>query len=317
MHRQHSGTTFARPGFLGRILVLVFSLACTATLAGEAPKQKRFDSPEQAVSALMTAVKAGDAAALVALLGPGARAAVQTGDRAVDRAGYERFARAYDEANKLTRSGDAKAVLVAGKDEWAFPFPIVKDTAGWRFDAAEGTEEVLRRRVGRNEIFTMQSMLAYVDAQREYYLSNPTGAKPLHYARRFISTAGKRDGLYWPVKSGERQSPLGPLFASRGPANAGEGSAPVPYHGYYYRILESQGPDAQGGAYGYVVQGRMMGGFALIAWPAVYGNTGVMTFIVNHDAVIYEKDLGTGTAAAAQKITRFNPDSGWKKAEIQ
>ncbi|HET9734626.1 MAG TPA: DUF2950 domain-containing protein, partial [Burkholderiales bacterium] len=232
-----------------------------------------------------------------------------------DREGRARFVKSYEEANKLDKSGEAKVFLSTGKDSWPMPIPIVKGTAGWRFDTKQGQEEILNRRIGRNELFTMQAMLAYVDAQREYYLRNPRNDKLLHYAQKFDSAPGKRDGLYFPTKAGEKPSPLGPLFASAkaaGYTKDGDGM-PDPYYGYRYRILKGQGPDAPGGAYDYVVQGRMIGGFALIAWPASYGSTGVMSFIVNHDGVVYEKDLGPGTAAAAGKITRFNPDKTWKR----
>ena len=195
------------------------------------------------------------------------------------------------------------------------PIPMVKGKDGWRFDAKQGGEEVLNRRVGRNELSTVQVMLAYVDAQREYYLRNPRNDKLLHYAQKFGSVPGKRDGLYFPTKAGEAPSPLGPLFTKAKAAGYGkdEDGLPDPYYGYRYRILTRQGPDAPGGAYDYVVQGRMIGGFALIAWPASYGNSGVMIFIVNHEGVVYEKDLGPDTAAAAGKITRFNPDKTWKR----
>jgi hypothetical protein len=224
--------------------------------------------------------------------------------------------KSYEEASKLEKTGD-KAVLNTGKDAWPFPIPIVKDGAGWRFDTKAGKEEVLNRRIGRNELSAIQVVQAYVDAQREYYLRNPQNDKLLHYAQKFVSAQGKRDGLYYATKSGERASPLGPLLLgakAEGYAR-GEGGKPTPYHGYHYRILKAQGPDAPGGAYDYVVKGTMLGGHALIAWPANYGNSGVMTFVVNHDGVVYEKDLGPDSAAAVGKITRFNPDKSWKQAE--
>ncbi len=243
------------------------------------------------------------------VLGPGSGKIVQSGDAVADKASRERFLRAYNEANRLDKSGDAKAVLSVGKDSWPFPIPIVKDAAGWRFDARQGQEEILNRRIGRNELSAVQAMLAYVDAQREYYLRNPQGDKLLHYAQKFASAPGKRDGLYFPTQAGEKPSPLGPLFASAKAEGytKGDSSLPVPYHGYRYRILRGQGADAPGGAYEYIAQGRMIGGFALVAWPASYGNSGVMTFIVNHGGVVYEKDLGPDTAAAVQKITTIQP----------
>jgi hypothetical protein len=210
-------------------------------------------------------------------------------------------------------------MLSTGKDDWPFPIPIVKNDAGWRFDNGAGKEELINRRIGRNELAVMQVALAYADAQREYYLGNPRKDKLLQYSQKFVSTQGKRDGLYWPTKEGEPQSPLGPLVAgvrakgySKAGTEAGVGDA---YFGYRYRILKAQGPDAKGGAYDYVVRGKMIGGFALVAYPAQYGASGVMTFIVNHDGVVYERDLGPDSAGAAQKMTRFNPDKTWKKSE--
>ncbi|HKA39037.1 MAG TPA: DUF2950 domain-containing protein [Burkholderiales bacterium] len=298
-------------------MATVGALCAAGLLAASGPataaetKGKTFASPEEAVKALVAA--AGDQKAVLAILGPEAKGIVSSGDAAADKADRERFLKSYGEANKLMKSGDDMALLVVGKDEWIFPIPIVKEKAGWRFDTKEGKEEVLNRRIGRNELSVIQAVQAYVDAQREYYLRNPQNDKLLQYAQRFISNKGKRDGLYFPVKAGEQASPLGPLFDRRQPAKKEEGTQRVPYHGYYYRILREQGPDARGGAYSYVAQGRMIGGHALVAWPASYGNSGIVTFIVNQDGVVYEKDLGRDTAAAAQKIARFNPDKSWKR----
>lgn len=302
-----------------RVCVLMASLTFSMAAIAAAPEAKHgsFASPEEATSALIVAAKSGDTKALLGILGPEAKAVLESGDAVADRAGRERFVKSFEEANKLAKSGESKAILIVGKDGWAFPIPIVKAAAGWRFDTAAGKEEILNRRVGRNELSAMQAVLAYVDAQREYYLRNPQSDKLLQYAQKLVSAEGKRDGLYWPAKAGERPSPLGPAFMrakAEGYAK-GEGDKLVPYHGYHYRILRTQGPDAPGGAYDYVVRGNMIGGFALVAYPAAYGNSGVMTFIVNHDGMIYQKDLGPGTAATAQKMTKFNPDKTWKRAE--
>ena len=288
-------------------------LAAIGTAAAAETKAKSFGSPEEAVKALVAA--AGDSKAVLAILGPEARPLINSGDAVADKADRERFLKAYAEANKLMKSRDDMTLLVVGKDEWIFPIPIVKDKAGWRFDTREGKEEILNRRIGRNELSAIQAVQAYVDAQRDYYLRNPQNDKLLQYAQRFISNQGKRDGLYFPVKAGEQASPLGPLFDRRQAAKKDEGTQRVPYHGYYYRILRAQGPDAPGGAYSYLAQGKMIGGFALVAWPASYRNSGVMTFLVNHDGVVYEKDLGPETPAAVGKIARFNPDKTWKRLE--
>ena len=301
MKSNPGGLAIALSRAIGMITLVSMLGAASIALAAEA-KQRSFAAPDDAAKALVAATKSGDMKAMLDILGPGSRAIVQSGDAVADKAGRERFVKSYEEANQLEKSGDSKVVLSTGKDNWPFPIPIVKDAAGWRFDAKQGREEILNRRIGRNELSAIQVVQAYVDAQREYYLRNPQNDKLLHYAQRIISTQGKRDGLYYPTKSGEPPSPLGALFAGG-----------RTYHGYRYRILKQQGPDAPGGAYDYVVQGRMIGGFALIAWPASYGNSGVMTFIVNHEGVVYEKDLGLGTAAAVGKITRFNPDKSWKR----
>jgi hypothetical protein len=284
-------------------------LGATAAYAAGA---KNFASPEEAVQALVAAARTGDIQAILSLLGPEAKEIVRSGDAATDKQEGKRFVSAYAEANKIVNANETTALLLVGKDEWILPIPIVKDAAGWHFDVAEGKEEILNRRIGRNELHAIEAVQAYVDAQREYYLRNPKNDKLLQYAQRFVSAKGGRDGLYFAVKPGERPSPLGPLFERRQPGPVGDASKRVPYHGYYYRILKGQGPDAPGGAYGYLAQGRMIGGFALVAWPAAYGNTGVVTFMVNQDGVVYQKDLGKSTAAAAAKITVFNPDKSWK-----
>ncbi|MEN9784007.1 MAG: hypothetical protein RJA24_1350 [Pseudomonadota bacterium] len=279
-----------------------------------APKQMTYASPEEAVQALIAAAKAADPKGMIAILGAGSKPLVDSGDAVSDKERRARFVASYDEASKLERSGDAKAILTTGKDAWPFPIPLVKDAAGWRFDTAAGKAEILNRRIGSNELSTIQSMLAYVDAQRDYYRLNPQKDKLQGYAQKLVSSKGKRDGLYYPTKAGEPLSPLGPLFdAAKAKGYGGTGAKATAYHGYHYRILKGQGADASGGAYDYMAKGKMIGGFALIAWPATYRNSGVMTFMVNHDGVVFEKDLGPNTASVAGKITRFNPDSSWRR----
>jgi len=290
----------------------LFAIGLLAATAAYAAGAKTYPSPEEAVQALVAAARAGDADAILAVLGSDAKQIVRSNDATTDKQTRKRFTKAYAEANKIVKANETTALLLVGKDEWIMPIPIVKDAAGWHFDVAEGKEEILNRRIGRNELHAIEAVRAYVDAQREYYLRNPKNDKLLQYAQRLVSAKGARDGLYFAVKPGERPSPLGPLFERRQPGPEGDGSKRVPYHGYYYRILKGQGPDAPGGAYSYLAQGRMIGGFALVAWPSAYGNTGVMTFLVNQDGVVYQKDLGKSTAAAAARITVFNPDKSWK-----
>lgn len=288
-----------------RTLCLVLAVACgLAQAAG--PAQRTFATPAAAVEALVAAVRGGQTKAMAELLGEEARPQLRSADAAADRSARERFLRAYEEVHSLEREGENRLVLQLGKDAWRFPFPLVKAGAAWRFDGRAGREEVLNRAIGRNELAAVQACQAYVDAQREYYLANPAQGPLLQYARRIRSSEGKRDGLYYPVKPGEAPSPLGPDY---------QGTKGTPYNGYHFRVLQAQGPDAPGGAYHYLVNGRMIGGFALVAYPAAYGKSGVMSFIVSHAGVAYEKDLGPDGAAIAARMTRFNPDKSWKRLQ--
>jgi len=297
--------------------VLFMALVVSDLALAENVKQLTFASPEEAVRAMVEALNSNDLKALEAIFGPDRRDLLTTGDPVVDQSGYERFLKLYGEKNRLEQTDD-KAVLSVGNEDWPFPIPIVKKNALWRFDTEEGSEEILARRIGRNELDTIQVCLAYVDAQREYALKDRDADGLLQYAQKFRSDEGMKNGLYWEVKVGEEQSPLGLLVAAaqeEGFNAKSTGNKPVPYHGYYYRILKGQGNEAPGGAYDYLVKGEMIGGFALVAYPAKYGSTGIMTFIVNHDGVVYQKDLGEKTEEAAQAITLFNPDSTWIKVD--
>ncbi len=281
-------------------------------------KQKTFKSPEEAVRALAGAVKGDDVNELMAIFGPSGKELVFSGDEVADKTGRDRFVKAYEEMNKLVSKDDKKVILHVGNGDWPFPIPIVRKGESWFFDTKAGKEEILNRRIGRNELNAIQVCLAYVDAQREYVLKDRDGDKLLEYAQRFISKEGEKDGLYWEAKEGEEQSPLGPLVAkaaNEGYAGKKSGDRRTPYHGYYYRILKAQGKNAPGGEYDYVVKGKMIGGFALVAYPAEYGNSGVMTFIVNQDGVVYEKDLGKDTEKIAAVIKKFDPDGTWKKVQ--
>jgi hypothetical protein len=278
-------------------------------------KQRAFASPEEAVKALVEALKSKDAKALEAIFGPGSKGLVSSGDPVADSAEYERTVNHLEQKTRLEQSA-GKVILYAGNEEWPFAIPIVKKEALWRFDSKQGREEILARRIGRNELSAIQFCLAYVDAQREYALKHRDSDGLLEYAQKFGSDKGKKNGLYWDVKAGEAQSPLGPLAAvAQKQGYSTKREKPEPYHGYYYRILKAQGKDAPGGAYDYVVKGKMIGGFALVAYPAKYGSSGVMSFIVNQDGVVYEKDLGKNTEKTAQAVKLFNPDSSWKKLE--
>jgi hypothetical protein len=252
------------------------------------------------------------------VIGPNSKRWLSSGDKVADAAGWRRFLAAYEKKHEIVKQGDAKAVLNAGDDDWSFPAPLIRKAGKWAFDAQAGNEEVLNRRIGRNELDTMQTLLAMVDAQREYASSDADGNGYNDYAARFMSSPGKKDGLYWPTKAGSPASPLGPLAARavrEGYGAQAKAGKPQPFHGYYYRMLTGQGKDAPGGAFDYLVKGRMFGGFAVVAYPASYGNSGVQTFIVNHDGVVYERDLGPGTVAEVAKMTRFNPGKGWNKVQ--
>ena len=270
-----------------------------------------YASAQAAVDDLVGAVRASDFARMQRVLGPGSNALIHSGDAVADTLGRARFIAAYDAHATIEPQGEDKATLLIGENDWPFPVPLVKSGRGWSFDTASGTRELLDRRIGRNELSAIQVCLAYVDAQREYAETAGNEGGVRQYARKFSSTRGKRDGLYWPTPEGEKSSPLGPLVAK---ARA-EGYAKQPYHGYYYRILLAQGPDADGGAYDYVAKGRMIGGFALVAYPARWGSSGVMTFIVNQDGIVYEKNLGSRTSAIAGKMLRFDPDASWTKVQ--
>jgi hypothetical protein len=291
-------------------------LVISATSQAETVKQRTFASPEEAVKALVEALKSNDAKAVEAIFGPGSRDILLSGDRVADKAVEEKFLSRYGEKNRLEVT-EAKANLTIGNDDWPFAVPLAKKDGLWYFDTKAGKEEILARRIGQNELGAIQVCLAYADAQREYFLKDRDGDGLLEYAQRFRSDPGKKNGLYWEVKAGEGQSPLGPLFAAaqeKGYSTKAAGGKPVPYYGYYYRILTGQGKNAPGGAYDYVVKGNMIGGFALVAYPAKYGSSGVVTFIVNHDGVVYQKDLGKNTEKAALAMKLFDPDSTWKKA---
>jgi len=293
------------------------SAADTSAAKARTQVQQHFATPEAATAALVAAVRADDPRRVRAVLGPGSDKLISSGDRVADQQGRARFVAAFEKKSRIELEGDAKATLVIGENDWPLPFPIVKGTDGWKFDAKSGAEEILNRRIGRNELAAIQVCLAYGDAQREYASTQGNRDGTHEYAMKLVSTPGKRDGLYWPTKEGQPLSPLGPLAEKAKEEGYGKSknAAHEPYHGYLYRILTAQGGDAPGGAYNYVVKGKMVGGFGLVAYPARWGASGVMTLIVNHDGIVYQKNLGKGTAAIASKMTHFNPDSSWSKAQ--
>ena len=297
---------------------LVASIAlATAAFAAETVAQKTFPSADAAVTAVINDLRSENLGDLMAILGPGAERLLDSGDPIADRHGRERFVASYNEAHHLDETQDG-AVLVIGKEDWPVPIPLRKAGDLWSFDTPAGEQQMIDRRIGRNELDTIQTMLAYADAQQDYadWTRQQTGTA--EYARRILSRPGMRDGLYWPTKAGEPESPMGRLVAEaqeEGYRRSAAAPGRIPYHGYFFKVLTRQGKDAPGGAVDYIVHGKMIGGFGLVAWPAHYGDSAVMTFIVNHDATVYQKNLGPNTAAFAEAISRYDPDPSWQKVE--
>ena len=294
------------------ILIATLFIASLSYAQTNTISQKSYSSPEEAVNGLIVAVRANDTMAMLAILGHGSKEMISSGDAVADRTGREKFLKAYDEKNILQQGPEDKWVLSVGNDNWPMPIPIVKKGAKWLFDTQEGKQEILNRRIGRNELQVMNVLHAYVDAQHEYASKDCSGGGKVEFAQRLISTKGRHDGLYWEATDGEEESPLGPLVAQA--AEEGYSNADIsPFHGYYFRVLTGQGSHAEGGAYDYVVSGKMILGFAILAYPAEYKNSGVMTFIVNQEGIIYEKNLGSDTKQKSEAIKLFDPDQTWNK----
>lgn len=311
---------------LGRIVVVAFVM-CALALVGtgenasarptdKAAGPNEFPSPEAAVQALMDAVKNSDEKALLAIFGKEGKDLIATGDETADRKGRERFLQMYETKHQISKESDRMMALEVGEENWPFPIPLVREGEVWSFDSRSGKEEILNRRIGKNEMNALQVCLAYVDAQREYAAKDRDGDGLLEYAQQVMSSKGQQDGLFWPAEEGREASPLGPLFAraqEEGYRPKAANPAPSPYHGYYYKILKAQGKNAPDGAQDYVIKGNMIGGFALVACPARYGSSGIMTFMVSHNGVVYQKNLGPKTHAAARAMQRFDPDGTWQK----
>jgi hypothetical protein len=301
----------------GAAVILALSLLIGQGCASQAT----FTSADQAVDSLVAAARSGDAGQLAKVLGPESNEIISSGDAVADKNLLDNFLKAYDEKHQLVAGKDGAMTLEVGKSDWPMPIPIVQEDGKWRFDTAAGKEEILNRRIGRNELSAIQSCLAVMDAQREYITMDRNADGLREYAGRFISEPGKKNGLYWPTEANEPPSPLGPLAA----AAAEEGYKPGQsagttaraFHGYRFRILTSQGANAPGGAMDYTANGRLIGGFALVAWPADYGNSGIMTFIMSHEGVVYQRDLGDDTDKTVASITTYDPTPDWKKVESE
>jgi len=299
-----------RGALIGSLTVLVM-LALPAW-AARPEGQRTFASPDEAGAALVAALAAGDLPALRAIFGPGSDTLISSGDPVEDAGRRQEFAAKAQQLTRIDREGDARAELVVGQDEWPFPVPIVKTGEAWRFDTAAGKEEIINRRIGRNELRAIETIRAVVEAQQDYAAVDRDGKGAGAFASRFLSRAGKQDGLYWQTAAGEPESPLGSLVADAAAEGyRRKGDRPTPFHGYYYRMLTAQGPQAPGGAKSYLKSGRLTGGFALVAYPASYGVSGIMTFVVNQQGVVFQKNLGPKTAAIAGSMTRYDPDKTW------
>jgi hypothetical protein len=298
-------------------LAFLFALSTASAQKGTAEQtQKRFATAEEAVQGVIKAAKTNNQAELLVIFGTGAEDLFSSGDKVADKRARQVILVALKEKWKLASQGSNTKTLIIGNEEWPYPIPLVKDKGGWRFDTAAGREEILYRRIGRNELSTIQACRVYLKAQKEYAAQSHDGKPAGLYAQKLSSEPGKQDGLYWKVNPGEGFSPLGEFAAqasSEGYTRSDTG--PTPFHGYLFRPLTAQGPAAPGGAKSYLSNGEMKSGFALVAYPADYRNSGVMTFMVNQDGVIYEKDLGEKTVQLASQITAYDPDKSWRKVQ--
>lgn len=285
-----------------RFLAAVVFVCTAAFLPSNSLAQQTFESPALAAEAFVDALATNDAKALASILGTDWKTFIPTDN--IDQEDIDAFLTAWGKTHRFKSIAYGKVQIAVGPEDWTLPIPIVKKDERWRFDTQAGAEEMHTRRIGRNELAAMQAVMAYYDAQKEYAISDRNGDGMLEYARKLISSPGKHDGLYWPVADGEAESPLGPLFGDDTPGND--------YHGFYYKILTGQGPNAPGGAYDYLINNRMMAGFALVAWPVTYGDSGITSFLVNHDGQVYQKDLGPETDQIVRAMTQFDPDSSWE-----
>jgi len=298
---------------LAAVAILLAACFATRSVAQQAG-QKTFASPEDAANALVTAAQNNDEKALLQILGPAGKHIVSSGDETEDAHSRANFVQRYQEMHRLVKEPDGTTTLYIGAHNWPTPIPLVNRGNSWYFDTEAGKKEILYRRVGRNEMSAIRVCQELVAAEKEY-----RSAQHNQYAQKIFSDEGQHNGLYWKVAEGEPQSPIGPLVAAavaKGYAKSLEG-APTPYRGYYYHILTRQGKNGSGGAKSYIVDGKMTGGFAFVAYPAEYRSSGVMTFIVNEDGVVYQKDLGRKTEVLAKAMTEYNPDSTWQKVEEQ
>ncbi len=299
-----------------RFLLLAFIISLASCGKSDKPSSKVFASPDDAGQGLLDAAKSGDQDAILAIFGPGSKEIISSGDAAQDKATVDKFVAAYGVMHRWRKMPDEGQILIIGADNFAFPIPLKKNAAGeWFFDTAAGKDEILSRRIGRNELAVIDICGALADAQAEYFANRLADGRTSQYAVKFISDKGQKNGLYWDSPEGQPKSPLGPLvaFATSEGYNA-KADAHTPFHGYYFHMLTGQGSQAPGGAKDYIVNGKMVGGYAFVAYPAEYGNSGIMTFIISQDGILLQKDLGKTTAETAAAMTKFDPDPTWAVA---
>ncbi len=305
---------FRRAAGASMLAPLIFAVGTKAQSADA--QQKSFHTPSEAARALFEAAKTDNTSALLEILGPDGKELVSSGDDVADKNDRAHFVKDYEQRHRLAVAGPGKYTLSVGTSDWPLPIPIVKSANGWSFDSAAGKQEVLYRRIGRNELDTIQVCRAIIEAERAYFRTGHDGNLRGVFTKKLRSDPGKQNGLYWETAEGEPESPAGPLLAESSSDGYELGTGKhQPFHGYLYRILSAQGPHARGGARDYVVDGKMTRGFAVVAYPAEYRSSGVMTFIVNQHGVVYQKDLGDDTTATAKAMTTFDPDSSWKVAQ--
>jgi len=308
--RFHAGRLFRIVAFA------IFAAGSSTLVLAQQPGQKTFPSCELASDALFAAVQKGDVPVLLQILGPAAKEIISSGDQEEDRKNQQQFAEKYQDMHRLASEPDGITVLYIGAENWPTPIPLVKKGNWWYFDTIASKREILFRRIGKNEMATIAVCRALVDAQKEYYAERHDGDAVTQYAPRFVSDDGKHNGLYWKISSGEPESPVGPLLTLASlDEYAKEANRPTPFHGYYYRILTGQGTHAPGGVKRYLINGKMTGGFAFVAYPVEYRDSGVMTFIVSQDGVVYQKDLGPNTVSSARTLSLYDPDATWKMVQ--
>ena len=297
------------------LVLFALALGCWVSPAlAQQPGQRTFSSADDAVRAFFAAMQRPDDQAALSILGPAAEDVLSSGDTAEDSDARSGFVAKYEEMHRLVTEPDGTVTLVIGAENWPFPIPLVNDHGSWYFDTDAGKDEIIFRRVGKNELAAVDACRELVEAEKQYFAHPPAGVTK-QFAQNLVSDKGQYNGLYWRGASDEFDSPLDPVIASASPESAQSGDDPAPFNGYYFRILKSQGKDAPGGAKSYIVDGKMVGGFALVAYPAEYRSSGVMTFILNESGVVYQKDLGPNTVKIAATMTDYNPDSTWHRVD--